>query len=945
MNVYFVNRYSKLKGPFDIIDSNRQHIIKVGDICLRDTIDGIAFYVVHNLNNTWNACKLVGVGENNFLSDTGNTLLFSFDGLSRRKGDIALIKQITLCFREKVIDDFFRNAVDILNYKKDFWDVALFPQFFASSQELVDRDKQKKSDERTSTNHYPSIFAQYLSKELLELLIEKLKEGNELKEAYQILRMKDPEMFRKALMQFLTENPSGTIFDKPFDAFTPTMTVTEVEISKSTPQNDRLLQIVKRKTDRPLETNVSLEKFFIEIGREPLLSVDEEVELAKKIRKGDIDARNKLVRANMRFVVELAKQYLHKGLEFEDFLQEGLLGLIKAADHFDTTRGFGFYKYAPWWIRRYLSNAIATDSLLIRVPSNVQKLHKKVKDFKEKFEQKNGFMPSITDIEIDGEDNLERISFLDSLPSDLRETCIPCENFDVFEDTHNDILDYENNESHKLYVNSLLAHLSKRERNFLIRIFGIGVKEETLEHIGDTSGLTRERVRQIKEKTIKKLREIIESSNDKENDAPKDEKPINIKLIIEEIERRKRLQSILKKAGGKTNNIPTSKERRIESVSKRYEEIERRERLQSMLKKTSYKTNNTPTSKERRQKSASKHKAGKGLSAGDRILYNSMPCVVLEKTTKYNITRLKIMYDDGRVDDVPGDLKKVEVLNRQDDDSKQELSTPAPQKEIVEQVDIPSYNKKIQSKKTSREELFIYYKQLIMKLNQAIVHGVKNPAKPALLVAVIDAIDSKEIRQNNIIITTSLENKYNKTFAKYTGKTQYDRLTSIAMPFWHLQSDKLWFLEPQYSDKKGYSPSKKWIVENVKYARLDDDLWYLLQDGAWRNKLRNFIIENKLMGKSAAQNKNEQIENNGKHPGSQEKKKPQFLLSTSLSYLVGFGIITKKQLKQCHKKKLWTIGDVKKKIEYYHLTPNSTRFTKYTLNMWFAIIGLLNNNV
>ena len=125
MNIYFVNRYSKLKGPFDIIDSNRQHLIKVGDICLRDTIEGVAFYVVYNSTNMWNACKLVGVGRNETLPDIGNTLLFSFDGLSRRRGDITLIKLLTLCFREKVIDDFFRNAVDILEYKKDFWDGSL----------------------------------------------------------------------------------------------------------------------------------------------------------------------------------------------------------------------------------------------------------------------------------------------------------------------------------------------------------------------------------------------------------------------------------------------------------------------------------------------------------------------------------------------------------------------------------------------------------------------------------------------------------------------------------------------------------------------------------------------------------------------------------------------------------------------------------------------------
>ena len=509
MNIYFVNRYSKLKGPFDIMDSNRQHIIKVGDICLRDTIDGVAFYVVHNSSNSWNSCKVVGFGENGTLSDIGNTLLFSFDGLSKRKGDIALIRQIRICFREKVIDDFFCNAVDILDYKRDFWEGSLFPQFFASSQELVDRDEQKKTDVSNDTNYYPSIFAKYLSDELLELLINCLNDGNELKEAYQILREKHPEMFRRSLMKFLTENPSATIFDKPADAYVPTMIVKEIETSKATSQNDRLLVISERIVDESLEICKRIDNFYIEFGREALLSAEEEVELAQKVRKGEISARNKLVRANMRFVIGLAKQFLHKGLEFEDLLQEGFLGLIKAAERFDETRGLAFMHYAPWWIRRYITDAIIKDSSLIQFPLSVQILHRKIWDLKVKYEHKNGFLPPITEIEVADEDNLDRISFLDSLPNNLKNTCIPCEDLDVFEDNHNNIWDYENNEYNNYYVGSLLARLSKRERDILIRVFGIGVREESLEMIGESHGLTRERVRQIKEKAIKKLRDMI----------------------------------------------------------------------------------------------------------------------------------------------------------------------------------------------------------------------------------------------------------------------------------------------------------------------------------------------------------------------------------------------------------------------------------------------------
>lgn len=506
MNIYFVNRYSKLKGPFDIIDSNRQHIIKVGDICLRDTFDGIAFYVIYNSSNTWNACKLVGLGTNETLSEVGNTLLFSFDGLSRRKGNIALIKLLAQCFRERVIDDFFNNAIDILEYKKDFWEGSLFPQFFASSQELVNRDEQKKSDIIIETKYYPTVFTQYLTKELQELLLNSLNEGNELKEAYLILREKHPELFRKALLQFLTDNPSGSIYDKPADEFVPI--VKEVETPKKISRNDRIFEPDESIDVEPLEINKGIEHFLTEIGREPLLSADEEVELAKKIRKGEAGARNKLVRANMRFVTRLAKQYLHKGVEFEDLLHEGYMGLIKAAEHFDETRGFNFFDYATWWIKRYLTDAIVKKTSLIRFPLNVHTLHRRIWDFKKKYENKNGYLPPISEIEVDDDDNLERISFLDSLPQNLNNTCIPCEDLDVFEGRDNDIWDYENNDYNRKYVKTLLSRLSQREQDILRKFYGIGVKEETLEAIGEYYGLTRERARQIKEKAVRKLRDI-----------------------------------------------------------------------------------------------------------------------------------------------------------------------------------------------------------------------------------------------------------------------------------------------------------------------------------------------------------------------------------------------------------------------------------------------------
>ena len=263
--------------------------------------------------------------------------------------------------------------------------------------------------------------------------------------------------------------------------------------------------------DDPIETNERIYKYILEIGRQELLFPEEEVELAQKTRRGDVNARNKLVRANMRFVVGLAKQYLHKGLEFEDLLQEGFLGLIKAAELFDETRGFKLIKYAPWWIRRYLSNAIITDSTLIRYPMNVRILHKRVKDFKIRYENQYGFMPPVSEIDIGDVDNYEIISFLYSLPNNLKNTCVPYENMHVLEDNHNDIWDYEDNEYNKKYVKTLLSHLSPREQDVLRKFYGIDVREETLESIGEYHGLTRERARQIKEKAVRKLRDIKDS--------------------------------------------------------------------------------------------------------------------------------------------------------------------------------------------------------------------------------------------------------------------------------------------------------------------------------------------------------------------------------------------------------------------------------------------------
>lgn len=157
MNIYYIDRNSKYKGPFDIMDLNRKRIIKVGDICLCDCLEGIAFLVVCESENSWKACKYIGIGNNSVLSNYGNMLLFSFDGFHKRKGNVSLIKQLLICYREKVIVGFFQNAIDILEYKTDLWDVSIICNLFEFSREYVSCREELILIQENISQHLPSV--------------------------------------------------------------------------------------------------------------------------------------------------------------------------------------------------------------------------------------------------------------------------------------------------------------------------------------------------------------------------------------------------------------------------------------------------------------------------------------------------------------------------------------------------------------------------------------------------------------------------------------------------------------------------------------------------------------------------------------------------------------------------------------------------------------------
>ena len=272
----------------------------------------------------------------------------------------------------------------------------------------------------------------------------------------------------------------------------------------------RQLKITKSITNRE---SASLDKYLQEIGKEDLITVEEEVELAQRIRKGDQKALEKLTRANLRFVVSVAKQYQNQGLSLPDLINEGNLGLIKAAEKFDETRGFKFISYAVWWIRQSILQALAEQSRIVRLPLNqVGSLNKINKAFS-RFEQENERRPSPEELADSLDLPAEKVA--DTLRVSGRHISVDAPFVEGEDNSLLDVLVNDDspiadrtliNESLSTEVERALSTLTERERDIIKLFFGINTQEMTLEEIGEKFGLTRERVRQIKEKGIRRLR-------------------------------------------------------------------------------------------------------------------------------------------------------------------------------------------------------------------------------------------------------------------------------------------------------------------------------------------------------------------------------------------------------------------------------------------------------
>src|SRR5258705_10081023 len=278
----------------------------------------------------------------------------------------------------------------------------------------------------------------------------------------------------------------------------------------------RQLKITKQVTNRETQ---SLEKYLQEIGKVELITAEQECELARKIKQGDKKALEKLTKANLRFVVSVAKQYQNQGLSLPDLINEGNLGLIKAARRFDETRGFKFISYAVWWIRQSILQALAEQSRIVRLPLNkigsLNKINKAFSKLEQDFEREP------THEEISKVVDLSITDIKDTMRSSGRHVSMDAPLLNGEESTLMDVLESEDSpqpdsnlltESLRREIERALQTLTQREADILRLYFGLTVEQAmTLEEIGQYFDLTRERVRQIKEKAIRRLKHTSRS--------------------------------------------------------------------------------------------------------------------------------------------------------------------------------------------------------------------------------------------------------------------------------------------------------------------------------------------------------------------------------------------------------------------------------------------------
>lgn len=269
------------------------------------------------------------------------------------------------------------------------------------------------------------------------------------------------------------------------------------------------IQIKRSITDR---SNITINDYLKDINKIPMITPEEEKELGKKIKEGDKESKDKLIVSNLRFVVSVAKQYQGQGLSLDDLINEGNIGLIRAADKFDVDKGFRFISYAVWWIRQSILQALSEQSRTIRLPMNQVRLSSKILKTIQEFEQDNERKPTDEELEKLIGLSIEKINKIINSNNKMVSLDTPLN--DNEEGTLIDIIPNGNpktdadliKESNKIELNSIIDKLTNREQDIIRMYFGLTGKNFTLSEIGDKFGITNERARQIKEKALDKLK-------------------------------------------------------------------------------------------------------------------------------------------------------------------------------------------------------------------------------------------------------------------------------------------------------------------------------------------------------------------------------------------------------------------------------------------------------
>lgn len=592
------------------------------------------------------------------------------------------------------------------------------------------------------------------------------------------------DKFYVAEIMFSTDNIPYWYQDNSFLWFAK-----EGAIEVKEPEEDKFKKGPKRVTGNYLErhvyseTNKGLQGYLKKIFSYPNYSYSETNELFERYRNGDNKARDLIVKGNLKLVAGVARFFKHKGISYDELIQEGNLGLLNAIEQYDHTSDRSFNDYAKTQVYRYIYMSSLITPYLVTIPNRIVVNHQRLYRYLDKREQELEFEPPIIEA-VEALLGTDDTSKYDCLPNDLL-TITEGVDLDSFESNRPPADDSLMKESKSIYIKSLLSNLSRRAQIFVTKYYGIGCQEETLEQIAETYGLTRERVRQIVEKSRYKLQEILGLRKKEKKDHKTSTKSISSKKTTQTV------QLIKSHANGNDLYSPFTTLQQLCIVG-------------------------VLTRKECKQ---CHHK---GLwTIGD----------VQKKIEKYNLTPESTRFTKYTLDMW---FKIVALLDKREQNAKKVITLkPAPKP-------APTSSTRIISDKT-----YMIYTQKIMKLYQSSKYGVVNVAKPVLLLAIIDGVGLCEFQYNRILLDERLEERYKSLMKIYNNFFVYRKITPINMPFWYLQTDGFWHLRIK-GDKKIGAPTTNWLKENVLCAFLDEDLWIFLQNEMCRKLLRDFIIEHKL---------------------------------------------------------------------------------------------------